>query len=278
MRGRHPEARFRLLTNDFAARIGALIPEVEEVYAYRKFGAVGTSEWRQLLRARGWRAERVIGLSLAPDRKLALRMWLMGSGAYADPGEKRVHAVERLAWQFGWRGTEPLPPARLAMPKAQGAVRDVAIWVSARKPSERMTPAQVLGIVRALRSRRHNLKIGVFGVPESPDSGAHLPDQAAQSALASMLRGEGLELATPPTDAFLGELASSGSLIAPDGGMAHIAAAFGKPVIVLMGDIDPAAWRPWSPLAKVLQAPSQQVPDLDHVAIVDAWEAVTAKD
>ena len=158
----------------------------------------------------------------------------------------------------------------------KGTARNVAIWVSARKPSNQPAPGQVIGIVRALRARRKGASIGVFGLPERTDSGAHLPDVQAQAALSSMLRAEGLELATPPLDELLGELAASDSLIAPDGGMAHVAAGFGKPVVALFGDVDPKAWRPWSPRAKVLQAASRKVVDLDADAIADAWEETVA--
>ena len=52
LRQRQPESSFRLITNDFAARVGELIPEVESVYSYRKFGRDADAEWLQLLRAR----------------------------------------------------------------------------------------------------------------------------------------------------------------------------------------------------------------------------------
>lgn len=271
LRERHPEARLRLLTNDFAANVGALLPEVDEVYAYRKFAADGEPEWKQLLRARGWRPTRVIGLSLSPDRKLALRGWMLGPGRYEDPGHEREHAAERLAWQFGWRGKDLLPAARLSLPRERGTARDVAIWVPARKPSNRVTSPQVIGIVRALRARRPGVSIGVFDLPARTDSTFHVADAAAQEELATLLRGEGLELQRPPIGKLLAELASSASLIAPDGGVAHVAAAFGKPVIALFGDVPPAVWRPWSPLARALQATSRRVADIAPATIADAW-------
>ena len=52
LRQRDPQARFRLITNEFAAAVGELIPEVEQVYPYRKFDRQAEPEWRQLLRAR----------------------------------------------------------------------------------------------------------------------------------------------------------------------------------------------------------------------------------
>lgn len=285
LKSRHPDARFRLVTNDFAARVGALIPELEEVYAYRKFGRMADREWRQILRARRWRADRVIGLSPTPDRKLAWRMRMLGTGGSADPGARAadfgaqpsMHATERLAFLFGWRGGELLPPARLRPPQLQGSARDVAIWISARKPSNQPSPEQVLGIVRELQSRgRASLSIGVFGLPERTNSGAHLPDADAQSRLAGLLEAAGLRLETPPLEVLLAELASSSSLIAPDGGMAHVAAGFGKPVVALFGDVRPQEWRPWSPRAKVLQSASRKVTDIEAGAVADAWEEAIA--
>jgi len=277
LRRQRPEATFRLLTNDFATRVGELLPEVERVLPYRKFSTSAPPEWRQLLRARAWRPDRVAGLSPSPDRKLALRLCLFGAGAPEDLDSAPPHAAERLAWILGWRGKEPLPPVRLRTPAARGRARDVAIWVSARKPSNRPAASQLLALVRELRSRHASLSIGVFGLPGETDSGAHVADAAAQSELAQGLAQHGLALEMPPLDALLGEFAASASAIAPDGGMAHLAAGFGKPVVALFGDVDPAHWRPWSPMARVLQAPSRRVPDLEPAAIADAWEAARAR-
>lgn len=277
LRGRHPECQFRLITNDFAARAAAFMPEVEEVLPYRKFDRAGVPEWRQIVRVRRWRPDRVIGLSPSPDRKLALRTWLLGPAARADFAGAPAHAAERLAWLFGWRGGEPLQRVRLAPPRAAaGTPREVAIWVSARKPSNQPSPAQVAAIVRALRARRPHASIGVFALPAQTDNRAHTADAAAQAALASLLQAQGLELETPPMARLFAELAASASVIAPDGGIAHVAAGFGLPVVALFGDVDPAAWRPWSPRARVLQAPSRRVSDLEAAAIVDAWEGSLA--
>lgn len=277
MRAREPGATFRLVTNDFAAHVGRLLPEVEQVLAYRKFGSAEPPEWRQLLRARAWRAERVIGLSPSEDRKLALRLRVLGPARPADFSGAPVHAAERLAWLFGWRGGEPLPPARLRLPATAAEALDVAIWVSARKPSNRPAAAQVLALVRALRERRPGIAIGVFGLPEETDSGAHVADAEAQAALAGGLAAAGLALRTPPLEQLLAAFAAARSAIAPDGGIAHIAAGFGRPVVALFGDVDPAHWRPWSPLARVLQAPSRRVADLAPDAIAAAWEDALAR-
>ena len=277
LRTRAPQAEIRLLTNDFAAHVGALLPGVDTVLAYRKFGVAAPAEWRQLLRARTWGADRVIGLSPSRDRRLALRLWLLGTWREQGEASGFAHAAERLAWLFGWRGSEPLPPAHLARPTEPGRPRDVAIWVSARKPSNRPAPAQVLALVDALRSSRPGLAIGVFGLPEHTDSSAHIADREALAEFQQGLQARGLALETPALGALFGELAASASVIAPDGGMAHVAAAFGKPVVALFGDVEPAHWRPWSPRAIALQSASRRVPDIAVAQVMQAWEESLAR-
>lgn len=277
LRARFPDARFRLLTNDFAARVGRLLPEVEEVLAYRKFGREAPREWRQWLRARAWHPQRVVPLAFSEDRKLALRArWL---GAYANPDFTGApgHVAERIAWVAGWRGEEALSRVRLRVPLMPDMAREVALWVSARKPSNRPTVAQILDLVRELRSRRGNPRIGVFGLPAETDSGAHVADDAMQTELSRGLADLGLRLETPSFERLLAEIAASASVIAPDGGMAHIAAGLGKPVVALFGEVDPGQWRPWSPLAVPLRPASSRVGDLSAREIADAWEAASLR-
>ncbi len=276
-RRRNPHARLRLLTNDFAARVGELLPGVEHVVRYAKFGGEGLPEWRALLAVHRWRPDSVIGLAPTPDWRLDLRVRLLGARSPAPaPDSSPPHVAEKLAWLFGWRGGEPLPPARLEPPPARGTVRNVAIWVSARKPSNRPGAGQIVEIVRALRARRAALTIGVFGLPAQTDSAAHVPDAGAQSMIGAALKSVGLALETPPFERLLAELAASETVITPDGGIAHIAAGFGKPVVALFGNVNIDAWRPYSPLARNLQASSRMVIDLQAAEIAAAWDASAA--
>ena len=41
-----------------------------------------------------------------------------------------------------------------------------------------------------------------------------------------------------------------------DSGPAHMAAAFGMPVVVIFGESDPAIWGPWKTAGEVVTAPS----------------------
>jgi ADP-heptose:LPS heptosyltransferase len=266
-------ARIRLLTNDFAARVGALLPGVEHVYAYRKFGQTAGREWRALLAAWAWRPQRVLGLSPSPDPRLSIRTVLLG-GRIHRPQVRGTHVAEQLASILGWSGLEPLPPARLCLPATVAVKRDVAILVAARKPSNRPTPGQLVEIIRLLRSHEPNLVIEVFGLPASTASAAHLPDVVTQRDLQAGLQGMGMQVQAPSLEQLFIELAASASVIAPDGGATHIAAAFGKPVVALFGQLDIEAWRPYTPLTKTLQASSRRVADIPPEEVLKAWMAV----
>jgi len=54
LRQREPGAAFRLLTKDFSANVARMMPELERVHAYRKFGHDAPAEWRVLWEARRW--------------------------------------------------------------------------------------------------------------------------------------------------------------------------------------------------------------------------------
>jgi ADP-heptose:LPS heptosyltransferase len=61
-------------------------------------------------------------------------------------------------------------------------------------------------------------------------------------------------------------------LIGNDSGPAHIAAAFGIPVVVLFGPSDPATWAPWRTEARVLTSRLS----IGEIAVEDVMTAVEA--
>lgn len=63
-------------------------------------------------------------------------------------------------------------------------------------------------------------------------------------------------------------LADAGLVVANDGGVAHLAAAFDAPVLALYGPTDPGTWAPWGARVTTLRAPGASLADLavDDVA------------
>ncbi len=58
-----------------------------------------------------------------------------------------------------------------------------------------------------------------------------------------------------------------------DSGPAHIAAAFGIPVVVLFGPSDPATWSPWRTEARVLTCP-ENISSLPSTQVISAVESL----
>ena len=59
-------------------------------------------------------------------------------------------------------------------------------------------------------------------------------------------------LRNPPLSALKSLMSGAALFIGNDSGPAHIAAAFGIPVVVLFGPSDPVTWAPWRTEARVL--------------------------
>ncbi len=66
-------------------------------------------------------------------------------------------------------------------------------------------------------------------------------------------------------------LASAALFIGNDSGPAHMAAAFGLPVIVIFGPSDPAIWGPWRTASEILTSPS----GIEGVQVQQALDALS---
>jgi len=72
----------------------------------------------------------------------------------------------------------------------------------------------------------------------------------------------------------LGLLDLAALVVSNDTGMAHVAAALGRPTLVLFGPTDPNRWRPVGPAVQVLQSPTRRIIDLPVDEVVQAAAAV----
>ena len=77
-------------------------------------------------------------------------------------------------------------------------------------------------------------------------------------------------LAGTPLERIKSLIAGASLFIGNDSGPAHMAAAFGLPVVVLFGSSDPDIWRPWRTESSVLTNPD----GIHSIAIADAVQAI----
>jgi ADP-heptose:LPS heptosyltransferase len=169
-------------------------------------------------------------------------------------GEERpVHTAEHMASAMFWLGVPqgPIPRARLAAgvpPEGNYAV--IHPFASRR---DKTWPAE-----RFLAVAQHLRESGlepVFLAGPSDDAVAfrkfRVLENAPLSEIKSLMSGAQL---------FVGN----------DSGPAHIAAAFGIPVVVLFGSSNPVTWAPWRTEARVLTARA----GIDAIEVEQAIEGI----
>lgn len=154
--------------------------------------------------------------------------------------DRVVHTAEHLASAMFWLGVPrtDIPRARLFAEPAAAAGPPYAVIHALASAPEKMWPAaNFLAVARHLRS--HGLEPVFVGGP-----GEDL------SAFAEFDTRPGRSLAE--TKALL---AGAALFVGNDSGPAHMAAAFGRPVVVLYGSSDPVVWAPWRTAAETFVSP-----------------------
>src|SRR5262249_299644 len=144
---------------------------------------------------------------------------------------RKVHTAEHLASAMFWLGANrteipraSLTPAQARRPEPRPAV--AVIHAVAATPEKAWPAAAFLAVAAALRESGLD---PVFIGATSDDLSAFRDYSIQQGSL------EGLK----------NLLASASLFIGNDSGPAHMAAAFGLPVIVIFSDSDPEIWAPW---------------------------------
>jgi len=147
---------------------------------------------------------------------------------------RRVHTAEHLASAMFWLGVpqQEIPRARLFATPPQG--KSYAIIHPFASSPEKTWPAdRFIEIARSLPLE----PIFLAGPTDDLEPFTHFQtSRESLSITKSLLSGASL---------FIGN----------DSGPAHIAAAFGVPVVVLFGPSDPVTWAPWRTESQVLTSP-----------------------
>lgn len=159
--------------------------------------------------------------------------------------ERTVHTAEHLASMMFWLGVPevPVPRACLFASAPAGPKQTVVMHPVAATPEKTWPASGFLEVARQLR--RDGLDPVFIG---SAQDDLSMFSEFSVEAGGSLARTKQI-------------LAGAALFIGNDSGPAHMAAAFGVPVVALFGPSDAVVWAPWRVDSQVLQAqPIASVP------------------
>lgn len=149
--------------------------------------------------------------------------------------ERTVHTAEHLASAIFYLGAPvtEIPRARLFARPAPPARPYVVFHPIASQPDKTWPASRFLAVAHRLKPALDPVFIAGPGEDLSPFAEFRTIAGAPLAEIKSLLAGAAL---------FVGN----------DSGPAHMAAAFGLPVIVIFGPSDPVVWAPWKTASQVL--------------------------
>jgi ADP-heptose:LPS heptosyltransferase len=178
-------------------------------------------------------------------------------------GEERpVHTAEHLASAMFWIGvpTAAIPRATLsAKPRSPVTGGYAVLHPFASRPDKAWPVERFLAIADRLRERSGLEPVFVAG-----------PQDDAQPF------AKHRTLVNAPLADVKDLLAGAQLFLGNDSGPAHVAAAFGVPVVVLFGPSNPVTWAPWRTESHVLTSPGA-IGDITVEQVIAAAEALRVK-
>lgn len=169
---------------------------------------------------------------------------------------RRVHTAEHLASAMFWLGVsqQEIPRARLFATPPQRKPYAV-IHPFASSPEKTWPADRFLEIASSLPLK----PIVIAGPTDDLEPFKHFQtSRESLSVTKSLLSGASL---------FIGN----------DSGPAHIAAAFGVPVVVLFGPSDPVTWAPWRTESQVLTSP-ESIANITSHQVIEAIQDLQSRD
>ena len=155
--------------------------------------------------------------------------------------ERKVHTAEHLASAIFWLGAPrvEIPRAKLVCAKSVKPEPIAVIHPVAATSQKTWPAAGFVAVAEQLRAQ--GIEPVFIGAPADDlrPFGAYRIQAGSLSALKSLL-------------------ASASLFIGNDSGPAHMAAAFGLPVVAIFSDSDPDIWAPWRTQSEVLIRPSTE--------------------
>ena len=154
---------------------------------------------------------------------------------------RKVHTAEHVASAMFYLGVAQaeIPRARLFATRRPGRRPYAVLHPLASAPDKTWPSGNFLEVARHLETRLGLEPIFIGGPGESLDAFSRYRCFAGS-----------------PLEEIKSLLTGSSLFVGNDSGPAHMAAAFGLPVVVLFGSSDPDIWRPWRTESFVLTSPA----------------------
>ena len=172
--------------------------------------------------------------------------------------DRKVHTAEHLASAMFYLGVPltEIPPARLFAAAASRERPYAVLHPMASSPDKTWPQSNFLALAAHLETDLGLEPVFIAGPNE--DLAAFSGYPCVQGA---------------PLEEVKSLVASAALFVGNDSGPAHIAAAFGRPVVVLFGTSDLENWRPWGTESAVLTSPA----GIGSIGVREVVEAVDSR-
>ncbi len=169
--------------------------------------------------------------------------------------DRKVHTAEHLASAMFFLGVPQteIPRARLFAEARPSPLPYAVLHPMASAPEKAWPSSNFLAVAEHLDKRLGVEPVFIAGSGESLD--AFAPYRTISGA---------------PLEEIKSLLAGASLFVGNDSGPAHMAAAFGLPVVVLFGSSDPDIWRPWRTESSVLTNPA----GIHSIGTAEAMQAI----
>lgn len=169
--------------------------------------------------------------------------------------ERTVHTAEHLASAIFYLGApaQEIPRAKLVAQGKTGRNACATIHPVAATPEKTWRPEGFLAVADSLKSS------GLEPVFIGGASDDLSPFRAYRTVSGA------------PLAEIKGLLSTAALFVGNDSGPAHMAAAFGLPVVVIFGASNPAIWGPWRTVSEVVSAPSG-IAQVSTAQVLDALQ------
>ena len=262
-----PDLRIAMVVEERFSAIFAGNPDIESILAP---GALEISRWRPDLSLNLHGGTTSVRLMVA-----ARSRWRAGFAHFRFHSaynvqipraqeilnvDRKVHTAEHVASAMFYLGVPQaeIPRARLFATPQPSSRPYAVLHPLASAPDKTWPSSNFLEVAKTLEKRLGLEPIFIGGPGESLD--AFRPYRC---------------LAGSPLEGIKSLLAGAALFVGNDSGPAHMAAAFGLPVVVLFGSSDPDIWCPWRTESSVLTNPAG-IHSIATAEVVQAVETVLA--